>query len=80
MSRYNNSIYDSRSYLENVTFTQTTCNNTFQPTLPVGATVPDDVKGEVLAKGYNFDNLLPDDMVENPIPLSVERDNQNRPR
>ncbi|CAC5390263.1 unnamed protein product [Mytilus coruscus] len=78
----NNSNYDSPSYLENVTFTQTTCNNTFQSALPVGATVSDDIKGKIWANEYiNFDILLPeDDMVDKPIPLSVERDNQNRPR
>ncbi|CAC5416369.1 unnamed protein product [Mytilus coruscus] len=78
----NNSNYDSPSYLENVTFTQTTCNNTFQSALPVGATVSDDIKGKIWANEYiNFDILLPEDgMVDKPIPLSVERDNQNRPR
>ncbi|CAC5401212.1 unnamed protein product [Mytilus coruscus] len=48
----NNSNYDSPSYLENVTFTQTTCNNTFQPALPVGTGVSDDIKGKIWANEY----------------------------
>ncbi|XP_076073395.1 uncharacterized protein LOC143045003 [Mytilus galloprovincialis] len=76
-----NNMYDSPSYLENVPFTQTT-NNTFQSALPVGATVSDEIKGKIWANEYiNFDILLPeDDMIDKPIPLSVERDNQNQPR
>ncbi|XP_063415122.1 uncharacterized protein LOC134697032 [Mytilus trossulus] len=74
-------MYDSPSYLENVPFTQTNIN-CFQSALPVGATVSDDVKGKIWANEYiNFDILLPeDDMIDKPIPLSVERDNQNQPR